>query len=123
VIFDLFMLSFVIISRSRKTFNEADKIKYSRIWDGIVKMGDRRHAVMEADKLLYELMDKKGYKGTLGEKLKKAGPGFGNLNEVWSAHKLRNRLAHEMGAGLSEREAENALLSFKRAYRDLGLKL
>jgi len=86
-------------------------------------MGDRRHAVMEADKLLYEVLEQRGYKGTLGDKLKKAGPAFSNLNDVWSAHKLRNRLAHELGVGLSEKEAQTALGSFRRAYRDLGLKL
>ena len=123
VIFDLFLLTFVVVSRSGKSFSEAEKLKYARVWEGISRMGDRRHAIMEADKLLYELLEKRGYRGTLGDKLKKAGPAFSNLNEVWGAHKLRNRLAHEMGAGLDDREAETALGNFKRAYRDLGLKL
>lgn len=122
VIVDLFMLTFIVVSKSRRGFNEAEKRKYVAIWAGIRKM-DNRHAVMEADKLLYELLEKRGYKGSLGDKLKKAGPAFSNINDVWRAHKLRNRLAHELGVELREAEFAKALNDFKRAYRDLGLKL
>jgi hypothetical protein len=122
VILDLSLLTFVIVSRSRKPLSAAEKERYSRVWEKILK-SDPRHAIMEADKLLYELMEKKGYRGSLGDKLKKAGPSFTDIDGVWKAHKLRNRLAHELGMELNEGQYRMALGQFKKAYRDLGLRL
>lgn len=58
-----------------------------------------KSAVMEADKLLDYVLKSKRIKGdTLGERLKNAKHLFktSSYNRVWEAHKLRNRLAHEM---------------------------
>src|SRR3989337_2006551 len=92
VILDLALLTFVIVAKSRKGFSESEKRRYLEHWRKIQHL-DGRHAVMEADKLLDELLSKKGYRGSLGEKLKKVGPAFTSVNDVWSAHKMRNRLA------------------------------
>ena len=67
-------------------------------------------------------LKKHGFEGSLGEKLKKAGPRFNDLNAVWSAHKLRNRIAHELSE-INKEEAKRALKQFKRALNDLGAKL
>jgi len=122
VILDLSLLTFVIVSRSRKSFSEADKKKYREHWQRIAAL-DGRQAVVEADMMLDELLGKKGYSGTMGEKLKKAGPAFTNVNDVWSAHKLRNRLVHELNMKVSAGEAKTALNHFARAFKDLGLHL
>jgi len=122
VIVDLALLTFAVVSRSRRGFSETDKRIYQGHWSRIQSL-DSRQAVMEADKMLDEIMGKRGYKGTLGEKLKKAGPAFSNVNDVWSAHKLRNRLAHELGAKISFEEGKTALRRFARAYKDMGLNL
>jgi len=122
VILDLSLLTFVIVSRSRKVFSESDKRKYREHWQRIQSL-DGRQAVMEADMMLDEVLGKRGYKGTLGDKLKKAGPAFTNVNDVWLAHKLRNRLAHELNAKVSAVEARISLNSFGRAFKDLGLNL
>lgn len=79
-------------------------------------------AVLDADKLLDYTLNQHGFKGSLGEKLKKAAARFSNLNNVWFAHKLRNRLAHEMGQPKIA-EAKRALSYFKQALNDLGAGL
>lgn len=77
--------------------------------------------IIEADKLLDKAMNEMGLPGkTMGEKLKKSGSRFSNLNGVWRAHKLRNAIAHEAGFEVSYKQAFNALAIYKQALMDLG---
>ena len=78
-------------------------------------------AVMESDKLLDKAMVEMGMSGkTMGDRLKKAGSRFSDVNSVWRAHKLRNAIAHESGFEVGYKQASNALESFKQALKDLG---
>ena len=53
-------------------------------------------AIIDADKLLDKAMVEMGAPGkTMGDRLKKVGGRFSNLNAVWRVHKLRNAIAHE----------------------------
>ena len=77
--------------------------------------------IMEADKLLDKAMIEMGIPGkTMGERLKKGGDKFSNLNAVWRAHKLRNALAHESDLEITYKQAFNALHIYKQALKDLG---
>lgn len=80
-------------------------------------------AVLEADKLLGYVLGLKGYEGSVGEQLKKASGLISNPDNVWNAHKLRNRVAHEIGLSLKPKEARRAIKHFKSAIKDLGAKL
>ncbi len=84
---------------------------------------DPRHAVMEGDKLLDLLLRKRGYKGTLGDKLKKAHKHFPQVQELWDAHKIRNRIAHELDVRVEPREAKRAITAYKTAYRQSGVDI
>ncbi len=58
-----------------------------------------KSALIDADKLFDFVLKKKGIKGeTLGERLKNAKAFFDHdmYQQVWEAHKLRNRLVHEV---------------------------
>lgn len=78
-------------------------------------------AVIDADKLLDEALKKRHYKGkTMGERLVSAQRSLTSNDNVWFAHKLRNRLVHEPNAKLGKRDAQNALEGFKQALKDLG---
>lgn len=78
-------------------------------------------AIIEGDKLLDKAMMEMGAPGkTMGDRLKKRGDKFENLNAVWRAHKLRNAIAHEAGFEVSYRQAANALEVYKQALKDLG---
>ncbi len=78
-------------------------------------------AIIEGDKLLDKAMMEMGAPGkTMGDRLKKTGDKFSNLNAVWRAHKLRNAIAHESGFEVSFKQASNALTVYKQALKDLG---
>lgn len=94
-------------------FNDLEKRVY---WDP-------RHAVMEGDKLLDLLLKKRGYKGTLGEKLKKAHKHFPHVQELWDAHKIRNRIAHELDVRVEPRDAKRSIASYKKAYHESGVSI
>lgn len=79
------------------------------------------NTVIDADKLLDKAMMEMGMPGkTMGDRLKKSGDKFTNLNGVWRAHKLRNALAHESDLEISYKQAFNALAIYKQALKDLG---
>ena len=110
--------------RRRKGF-EPKELQYIKShWIRIIDMfsGNPKGAILDADKLLDYALGKKGFEGHLGEKLKRAGGRFSDQNAVWSAHKLRNRIAHELDE-IPMGEAKSALKNFKRALNDLGAKL
>lgn len=78
-------------------------------------------AVLNADKLLDEALKERGLKGeTMGERMKSAKITWSNANNVWSAHKLRNQIAHESDIVIGYDQARRALSGFKQALKDLG---
>ncbi len=102
-----------------------DQLQYVKAhWIRIIDSFDMhsQQAVMDADKLLDYVLKCYGYEGNLGEKLKVAKGHFSDLNGVWSAHKLRNTVAHEL-VQLHKDDARRALRQFKQALNDLGAKL
>lgn len=81
-------------------------------------------AIAEADKLLDAAFREIGLPGqTMGERLRAGEALFpqGLYNQIWEAHKLRNRLAHEVGVQISESETKAALSTFQWALRQLGV--
>jgi hypothetical protein len=84
-------------------------------WSHVQAMQDVHRKVMDADAVLDLTLKELGYQGSLGDKLKKAGKYFPDLNAVWRAHKLRNRIAHEPGTQIHPREAQEALQAIESA--------
>lgn len=82
-----------------------------------------RLAVIEADIMLEEALEKAGYQGaTVGDRLKSVNPTtFVSLQDAWSAHRVRNQIAHE-GADfvLTKKMANETIVQFERALRELG---
>jgi len=116
---------FLFIWRRRNRFGEKDR-EYIRINWNIVFSEAKSNpvkSILDADKLLDYALSRKGIKGSVGEKLKSKGDDlFSDINGVWNAHKLRNRIAHEISS-VSEKEVSRALSSYKRALNDLGAQL
>ena len=78
-------------------------------------------AIINADKLLDEALKELRIPGqTMGERLKRSGSRFSQLNNVWAAHKMRNQIAHEAGFTPEYKQARFALASFRQALKDLG---
>ncbi len=81
-------------------------------------------AIAEADKLLDAAFREIGLPGqTMGERLRAGEALFPKqlYGQIWEAHKLRNRLAHEVGVRISEGETKAALSTFQWALRQLGV--
>jgi hypothetical protein len=120
-----FLFDFVIILKIfvfKKPKLTAGDLKYFRgAWTQILAENDAKLQILEADKLLDKVLMKYGYKGSLGEKLKKSSSLFHDLDGLWAAHKCRNKIAHELNYQVSIQERRRVLQQFERAFKDLGL--
>jgi hypothetical protein len=84
----------------------------------------RHHAIMQADILLDRALQFHKIPGnTLGERLKASTSKLSRdvLDAAWRAHKVRNRIAHELHATLSDREAQQAMTDFRTVLKTLEL--
>lgn len=86
------------------------------------KEDNYKFAIIEADKMLDNLLRKLGYQGqTMAEKLKQLDPGdVSALEGVWFGHKLRNKIAHQPDIRVTYNDAKSAIEAFESAFRDLG---
>lgn len=116
----------IVISLTKRGGKLLDQEKYRSRWLEITQNAGNtseswQFAIMSADKLLDSALRDRGVGGeTLGERLKSAKPYISNIDGVWRAHKLRNRIAHDDGVRVTHRQAAEALKIFKRALIDLG---
>ncbi len=94
--------------------------RVQQAWAHVETLQDPVRKILEADKVLDLALTELGYTGSLGEKLKKAGPRLKNLQLVWNAHKLRNTLAHETQASVTPQQAEAAVRALKGAVESLA---
>ncbi len=98
-------------------------------WEGIIKKlesddpDSHKMAVVEADKILDDLLKRIGYQGEdMGERLKQVTSiQVANIQQVWAAHKVRNRIAHEPDFSLNREDAIRAIEAYERAFEDLEL--
>ena len=120
----LVFVAILLTGKRGYTFNKQTyQAKFLEIENKFKKENPSSYAitVINADKLLDKAMMEMGLPGkTMGERLKKSGDKFTNLNGVWQAHKLRNAIAHESDIEVSYKRAFNALAIYKQALKDLG---
>ncbi len=79
-------------------------------------------AIIEADSLIDDIMKRIGYEGkTLAERLKTIeSSDFENLQNIWEAHKIRNRIVHEPGKmELDRATAQGAVEKYEKALKEL----
>jgi hypothetical protein len=118
-----FLQDLIEISRFRPY--EAEKL--SKTWAKVQKRleigseSEYKLAVIEADSLLNEVLERMGYRGgALGERLQKVtADALPNVEEVWEAHKIRNNIVHDPDYRLSLDEAKRALEIYEKALTDL----
>jgi hypothetical protein len=121
------ILLMVIIALTRKTPGGLNREEFRMKWMQIERSlsvddeGSNHLAILNADKLLDQALKARGFRGeTMGERLKSASTHLRNRNAVWTAHKLRNRIAHESDVKISPNATRQALKAFKAGLRDLG---
>lgn len=82
---------------------------------------DWRQGIIEADIILDDLLTKMGYQGnSIGDKLKQIEKSdFDTLDEAWSAHKIRNRIAHRgTEYRLEKNEAEKVIKDYEKVFKE-----
>lgn len=122
------VLLVVMIGLTKKRGTVFDKENYQvdflRIENSLQQDNDSSYAmaIIQGDKLLDKALCEMGVAGrTMGDRLKKVGDAkFSEVNKVWSAHKIRNRIAHESDFQPDYKQAKNALAAYKQALKDLG---
>ncbi len=119
------VLFYLITITKQKTSLDVEKfrVKWLEIENSIDKSNESTYhmAVLNADKLLDLALKDRGIIGnTMGDRLKNTRGMLTNRDDVWSAHKLRNRVAHEQNVRISYNQLRRALSGFKQALRDLG---
>lgn len=108
--------------RKRGTLSKHNKRKFLAYWNDIKNSSDYYSAIINADKLLYNVLIKMGSTGTMAEMLKENRILFSDINGLFDAHKARNRIVHDMDVVISSSMAKKFLKSFDRAFKDLGIK-
>lgn len=124
IVLDVVIVLGIFLYKNKSSFSEKDinfiKMNWFRILD--LSSHDLSKAILDADKLLDFALSKKGKTGSLGEKLKKSNHLFKDINSIWRVHKIRNKIAHEFNVP-DKKELKDAILVYKKALIDLGIKL
>lgn len=112
--FALLSLGFVLwmTLRKRTKIPSLQKTHFRDAWNAAIEIKDHSRRVMEAEKVCDAVLKALGYTGTFAEKLNQAGPRLTNINDIWNAHRLRNRIAHEVNARVSAAQSDRALHAF-----------
>jgi len=79
-------------------------------------------AVMQADAVLDKILKASGYIGdTMADRLRQINSAeLESIEDVWRAHKIRNRLAHGTEGHITRGEADLAIRSYEKAFRELN---
>lgn len=87
------------------------------------KEAEWKFAVIEADNLTNDILRKRDFAGeTMGDILTNIQPGqLITLEELWEAHKIRNKIAHDNGYFLRYAEAKRAVNQFEKTLKELGV--
>lgn len=111
-----------VARRPRKELNrQYFEAKWKELQKGLGKPEMWPMAVIQADNLLDEALKKRRFKGkTMGERLVAAQRTLSDNDGAWYAHKLRNKLVHEVDVPLGKKDVQKALVGLRQALRDLG---
>lgn len=120
-------LLMTVITLTKKAPKLLDVEKYRSQWMAIEQQLRRddtasyQLSVLNADKLLDKaLIDRHISGSTMGERMKSAQSRWSNANVIWSAHKLRNQIAHDSDVVVTYEAARRALGAFKQGLKDMG---
>lgn len=84
---------------------------------------DWNMAVLHADALLDDILTHLGYAGeTMADRLKIIDPHrLPSLENIWSAHRLRNLIAHDPLEQNTRETISYAIKSYEQAFKELGM--
>lgn len=103
---------------TRKIVKQWNKIK-SRL--DLSSEAEHKLAVIEADNLLNETLERMGYDGdTVGEKLKQiTSLRISNIDQILEAHKIRNNIVYDPDYQLSLDQGQGVLEIYEKTLQEL----
>jgi heme exporter protein D len=104
-----------IVLRRRMKIDAVTQQQIRKQWIHAKELTDLHRRILEADKVLDQTLKALGYKGSVADKLRDAEKYIPDIDDVWRAHKLRNRIAHEPGTNVREADAQKAMDAFEGA--------
>jgi hypothetical protein len=115
----------IISFLAKRPPKDLDREYFTKKWNEVQKLLPKQEtwgiAIINADNLLDEALKKRRFKGkTMGERMVSAQKTFTNNDLVWMAHKLRNKIVHEVDVKLQQKDVQQALVGMRQALRDLG---
>lgn len=95
-------------------------------WKGLIILAKKKsqwnQLVIEADQLLDDVLKYKHYKGKhLADKIVSAQRQFKNNDQIWSCHKLANRIQQEGYVLNDKKQLLYVISSYREAFTDLGI--
>lgn len=116
-----------LLTHGRKSGKNLDVEKYRTQWLRIERQlakdqeSSYHLSILNADKLLDQALRQRGLKGqTMGERMKSAKDVWSSANNIWTAHKIRNQIAHEPDVSVRYEDARRSLAAYKQGLKDLG---
>jgi len=105
---------------AKKTFKQWAKV-LKRLETG--KEADYKLAVIEADGLLSDILEKMGYKGeTMAKILEQLDASIlPNIEQICKVHKIRNNVVHDPDYELSLEQARKILGIYEESFRTLEM--
>jgi hypothetical protein len=121
IIVIVFIAVYIRRHRPRKLNNKRLNTRWTELQARCADKTEWHRAVVEADKLLDDVLKRRSYKGkTTGERLVHAQHKLSNNESVWFGHKLRNRIVQDDLKKISKQDTLEALSGFRQALKDLG---
>ena len=110
------------------SYRPLEKGKSLKRWSAIEKKiaagteDDYKLAVIEADNLVDEVLEKMDIKGdTIEDRLKQVDSVIlKNIDDVWEAHKVRNNVVHDPDYQLTLERAKETIELYREALKNLG---
>lgn len=105
---------------AKKTFKQWSRIK-KRMETG--KASDFKMAIVDADALLKEILEKMGYKGETMRQILESidSKVLPNIASVWEAHEIRNNIVHNPDYDISLEKARKMMQVYEQSFRDLEM--
>ena len=121
-IFFLFLFLIFLFFFFRKDKNVFfDKGRFVKKFNSIKQIGDFKMRIVEFDKLLDALLFVYGFRGTTYEKILKGKRYFSFFDDVKYAHRIRNKIVHEIDFEINKGLYRKVDGIFTSAFIDLGL--
>lgn len=119
------LLTLLLLAFFKPSQIKLNKVKYQNALLGIKNDFERSQyqlVILNSDKLMDQALRGLRVRGlTMGERLKNSKNLKLNLNQVWHIHKLRNRVAHEVGFKVSRSDAQLAYSSKRDNLKKLNV--